>query len=186
MCENNKTTTCPLNSTQVFDYVWKYYDIHVSHRRNVLNFLLIGTGLFAHIYAGLNSHPKLQVMISVAASGAAFGFLALDWITAAKIWKAKYIMSVCFNPNSIEDSLQRTDYLKEILGVPDAASRKRFYKRDIFWTISIEAGLACFFLVLALRPYIPSSISGYPGEAVMTPLLLLFYLIVVSLVYQIY
>lgn len=72
---------------------WKWMELHITHRSNVLNYLLVAFGAFAIAYAEMLSQ-HWQAAAAVAALGlmTALCFLRLDFVTMEKIAEAKAIL----------------------------------------------------------------------------------------------
>lgn len=76
------------------DLAWKWFQLHVTHRTNITNFLLVALGALAVAYAQLLKEvPVAAGVVAALAAATSLLFLSLDFVTMKKIDAAKKILS---------------------------------------------------------------------------------------------
>lgn len=76
------------------DLAWRWFELHVTHRTNVVNFFLLATGAFAVGYAELLTagDASAAAAVAIVAGFTSLCFVGLDLVTIRKIKQAKGVL----------------------------------------------------------------------------------------------
>ncbi len=138
-----------INLDTEFEHLWKWFEIHISHRTSMLRFLLLAAGILAVAYVRLleDGNPILPSCLASVGSIISMSFFMLDIITFKKIEDARICMRRFLTNSDVEDG--GPDLFKLL----DKKPRPRLM-RDRVWTRIVQGTLVITFVAAAIYPWL--------------------------------